>query len=328
MPVEFGTRQRRRKTAHADVVPEKSDLCCCRFLHFLANFRSPQNKEMFQMIDNNVLIASEPTHKKVQRYIIGCLNGKQVYADDPEYLTLVSQVTVEDMPPGNYSGGIRGRLCELQDEMRRPFLDTIDGLTLPELRDRAFTAMVSWQRQVILDRITEASERRKREVEELYRRKRIPGLTKLYDACEDVTDREILLGMIRLWQRRQQERQEAKEERQRFQERRHKAIERWCTATLDDLLADEDRDEFPREWYAAFRPKVVTVAEIAKRLGVSQTTIRKYMPCAPVFVDHYTVGEFEGRKDVTAYYYRPDAEEAVADVMARRRVRPKLSLVG
>lgn len=94
------------------------------------------------MIDNDVLIASEPTHKKVQRYIIGVLNGKQVYADDPEYIVFVSQVTVENMPPGNYSAGIRSRLCELQDEMRKPFLDTIEGLTLPELRERALTAMV------------------------------------------------------------------------------------------------------------------------------------------------------------------------------------------
>jgi len=279
------------------------------------------------MIDN-VLIASEPTHKKAQRYIVGVLNGKQVHADDAEYLDLVSQVTVEAMPPGNYSGGIRGRLCQLQDEMRKPFLDTIEGLTLPELRDRAFTAMLPWQRKVILDRITQAFERRKDVVEELYRRKRIPGLTKLYDACEDVTDKKILLGMIREREARELQRQEEERQRQDEDRRRQEAVSRWESATLDDLLEDEEREEFGKEWYAAFRPKVVTVAEIAKRLGVSQSTIRKYMPCPPVFVHEYTIGWANDRKDVTAYYYHPDAEDAVAEVLARRRAKPTLKLVG
>lgn len=279
------------------------------------------------MFDNNMLIASETTtqrptcHKKVQRYIIGCLNGKQVYADDPEYLALLSQVTIEELPPGDYSDGIKRRLGEIQEEMRRPFLDTINGLTLPELRERAFSAMMPWQRKVILDRISGAFERRKREVEELYRRKRIPGLTKLYHACEEVIDKEILLGMI-------QQRQHDERQRQAKEQRRQEAVRRWKSATLDDLLADEDQAEFPVDWYAAIRPKVVTVAEIAKRLGVSQTTIRKYMPCRPVFVDRYTTGYCDSRRDVTAYYYRPDAQDAVAQELARRRAKPRLKLVG
>ena len=284
------------------------------------------------MIDNSMVSAGEttihrPTSHKQGRNVIGSVNWKRVYADDPEYLDLRSQVTVEYIPPGTYSDGIRRRLCALQDEMRKPFLDTIEGLTLPELQQRAFKAMVPWQRKVILDRITQAFERRKRVVEELHRRKRIPGLTKLYDTCEDAIDKEILLGMIRQREAKELQRQEEERQRQDEDQRRQKAVSRWQSATLDALLADGDREEFGKEWYAAFRPKVVTVAEIADRLGVSQSTIRKYMPCPPVFVHEFTIGWSNSRKDVTAYF-TGRGQEAVAQLMPLRRVKSKLKLVG
>src|ERR1700722_15035968 len=41
--------------------------------------------------------------------VVGCLNGGQIYSDNPEYLALLSQVTLESIPLGNYSDGIKRR---------------------------------------------------------------------------------------------------------------------------------------------------------------------------------------------------------------------------